>query len=145
MTTEKDEYVFDNVESMLRDKDIEGRTGTELGLPNGSTLIVLCASDANPRWRMRSEEINNELRRLKNAGAPNEKVRHWLAGKFAECLVIGWRDVTSKGVAVPFSVEACAAYLRKVDDAYAAVDAMVWDTKNYRGQRIEAVVAEAGN
>ena len=30
-------------------------------------------------------------------------------------------------------------------DAYAALDAIVYETKNFRGQRIEAVVDEAKN
>ena len=141
----QDDYVFDNVESMLRDHEIEGKTGTELGLPNGSTLIVLAASDANPRWRTRSMEISNELGRLRNAGADNKRVRQWLSRIFAECLVIDWRNVKGGGVDIPFSVEACTAYLRKVDDAYEAVDRIVWETKNFRGQRIKAVVGEAGN
>ena len=141
----QDDYVFDNVESMLRDHEIEGKTGTELGLPNGSTLIVLAASDANPRWRTRSMEISNELGRLRNAGADNKRVRDWLSRIFAECLVIDWRNVKGGGVDIPFSVEACTAYLRKVDDAYEAVDRIVWETKNFRGQRIKAVVGEAGN
>ena len=141
----RDDYVFDNVESMLRDHEIEGKTGTELGLPNGSTLIVLAASDANPRWRTRSMEISNELGRLRNAGADNKRVRDWLSRIFAECLVIDWRNVKGGGVDIPFSVEACTAYLRKVDDAYESVDRIVWDTKNFRGQRITAVAGEAGN
>ena len=140
--SKQDDYVFDDVDSMMRDRDIEGKSGTELGLPNGSTLIVLCASDANPRWKTRSMEISNELGRLRNAGADNRRVREWLSRIFAECLVIDWRNVKGGGVDIPFSVEACTAYLRKVDDAYEAVDRIVWETKNFRGQRIKAVVAE---
>ncbi len=143
MNTSEDEYVFDNIEAMLRVPEIEGKTGTELGIGGGMTLQVLAASDNNPRWRMRSEEINNTWTQLKNAKAEPKRQRHWWAAIYAECLVIGWKGVKSHGVELDFSVEACTAFLRKVDDAYAAVDAMVFDTKNFRGQRIIAVAAEA--
>lgn len=137
-----DEYQFDNVEAMMRDPDIEGKTGTEVGIGGGMTLIVLAASDANSRWRMRSEDITNELNRLRNARADAKRQRHYLARIYAECLVIGWKGVKGAGVEIPFSVDACTAFLRKVDDAYAAVDSIVFDTKNFRGQRIETVAAE---
>lgn len=139
------EYKFDNVDSMIRNRDIEGKTGTELGLPGGITLTVLAASDANPRWRERGEKVQQELQRLRNARADNARVRHWLAGIYAETLVIGWRGVKSDGVEIPFSVEACTAFLRVVDDAYEAVDSIVYDTRNFRGERIRAVVEAAGN
>ena len=129
----------------MRDREIEGKTGTELGLPGGITLIVLAASDANPRWRLRGDEIIAEHNRLRNARATPQKQREWWSRIYAECLVIDWRGVKSKGIEVPFSVEACTAFLRKADDAYAAVENVVFETKNFRGQRIKAVVAEAGN
>lgn len=139
------DYEFDNIKTMQRDRDIEGEKGTELGLPGGITLTVLAASDANPRWRNRSEEIASELNRLRNARATNDRVRRYLSRIYAECLVIGWAGVKSQGVDLPYSVEACTAFLRKADDAYAAVDNVVYDTKNYRGQRLEAVVEQAKN
>ena len=46
---------------------------------------------------------------------------------------------------VRHSVEAGEAFLLAADDAYAAVDAIVYETKNFRGQRIEAVVDEVKN
>lgn len=141
----KSEYKFDNVDSMIRNREIEGETGTELGLPGGITLIVLAASDANPRWRARSEKVQQELQRLRNARADNSRVRHWLAGVYAETLVKDWRGVKSEGIEMPFSVEACTAFLRTVDDAYEAVDGVVYDTRNFRGERIRAVVESAGN
>lgn len=140
-----DEYVFDNIESMQRNEEIEGKTGTELGLPGGITLTVLAASDANPRWRMRSEEIAAELRRLANARATPQRQREYLCKIYAECLVIGWRGVKSKGIEIPFSVEACRAFLMAAFDAYNAVDAMVYETKNFRGQRVTAIVDAAKN
>ena len=68
-----------------------------------------------------------------------------MARKYAELLVRDWRGITSKGMEVPYSVEAGEAFLLAADDAYAAVDAIVYETKNFRGQRIEAVVDEVKN
>lgn len=137
-----DEYQFDGIETMQRNRDIEGKTGTELGLPGGIVLTVLAASDANPRWRNRSEEIGAELRRLANARATPVRQRQYLSRIYAECLVIDWRGVKSKGIEIPYSVDACAAFLKAADDAFAAVDAVVYETKNFRGQRVNAVIEE---
>ena len=90
-------YAFDNIEDLQRNRDLE-RDGTELGLPGGRTLIVRAASDANPQWRAQSEKIAAELRRLGNARATNERVRGFLARKYAELLVRDWRGITSKGI-----------------------------------------------
>ena len=144
MSKTKDAYQFDNIDSMKRNRDIEGETGTELGLPGGITLTVLAASDANPRWRNRAEEISAELNRLRNARADNTRSRRYLASSYAQCIVIGWKGVSSRGAEIPFSSEACAAFLMQADDAYAAVDAIVYETKNFRGARIEATVASLG-
>lgn len=138
-------YVFDNIEPMKRDRDIEGEKGTELGLPGGITLKVLAATDANPRWRNRGDEITAELNRLRNARAPNERVRKYLSTIYSQTLVIGWAGVKGNGVEIPFSAEACAAFLLAADDAYTAVDNVVYDTKNFRGARIEAIVEAAKN
>lgn len=138
----KDEYQFDNIESLMRDREIEGKIGAELGLPGGITLTVLAASDANSRWRMRGEEILAESNRLRNARATPERQRHYWSRIFAECLVIGWSGVKSGGADLPFSVEACTAFLRKADDAYTAIENVVFENRNFRGQRLKAVVDE---
>lgn len=138
------DYVFDGIATMQRNREIEGEKGTELGLPGGITLTVLAASDANPRWRNRGDEITAELNRLRNARAPSERVRKYLSTIYSQCLVIGWAGVKSKGVDIPFSAEACAAFLMAADDAYAAVDNVVYDTKNFRTARIEVVIAQLG-
>lgn len=140
----KTEYQFDGIAPMQRDREIEGEKGTELGLPGGITLIVLAATDANPRWRNRSDEITAEINRLRNARAPGERVRKYLSTIYSQCLVIGWSGVKSGGTEIPFSSEACAAFLLQADDAYTALDNVVYDTKNFRGARIEAVVSQAG-
>jgi len=138
------DYVFDNIEEMQRNRALE-KDGIELGLPGDRVLIVRAASDANPMWRARSEQIANELRRLSNSKAPPERVRAYLAGIYAELLVRDWRGVTSRGVEIPYSVEAGKAFLIAADDAYAAVDGVVYENKNFRSTRINAVVEEAKN
>ena len=137
-------YEFDNIEEMQRKRDIEAE-GTELGLPGDITLVVRAASDANPAWRAASAAIGKELRRLRNARATNEELRHYLAPQYARHLVKGWRGVKSKGVEVPYSVEACTAFLLAADDAYAAVDQIVYDTQNFRSARVETIVEHAKN
>lgn len=138
------DYQFDNIEELQRKRDIEA-AGTELGLPGDITLIVAAASDANPSWRTASPSIMKELRRLRNARANNETVRAYLAPMYARHLVKGWRGVKSKGIDVPFSIEACTAFLLAADDAYAAVDQIVYDTQNFRSSRIDALIEHAGN
>lgn len=140
-----DGYSFDNIDALIRNRDIEGETGTELGLGNGMALQVLAASDANPRWRARGDDILAEHNRLRNAKASPQKVRDWWSRIYAECLVIGWSGIKSNGVEVPFSVEACTAFLRKADDAFTAIENIVFETKNFRGQRFKAIEAEAKN
>ncbi len=137
-------YVFDNIEDMQRNREIEAE-GAELGLPGGRTLIVRAASDANPAWRAKGESIANELRRLRNARATPETTRAFLARTYARLLGRDWRGVTANGVPIPYSPEAGEAFLLAADDAYAAVDAMVYETINFRGQRIEAIVDQAKN
>jgi len=132
-------YEFDGIEDLQRKRDIEAG-GTELGLDGGITLIVRAASDGNPLWRAQSDKIAKALRVMRTARATNEKLREFLVPKYAELLVKDWRGVKSKGVEIPYSVEACVAFLKRADDAYDAIDAVVWDTKNFRGARIEAIV-----
>jgi hypothetical protein len=138
------DYEFDNIEELQRKRDIEAE-GTELGLPGDITLVVRAATDANPLWRTASVAIGKELRRLRNARATNEQLRNYLAPQYARHLVKGWRGVRIKGVEVPYSVEACTAFLLAADDAYTAVDEMVYDTLNFRGERVGAIIEHAGN
>ena len=145
------DYEFANVEHLKRDLAIEGETGTELGLEGGITLIVLAATDANPRWKARREQIRAELNRLANAKAEGKRSRDYLAGIYAETIVKGWHYVDADGNrhagpldkvgnAIPFSRDACASFLRQADDAYTAVDTIIYETRNFRGARIEAIV-----
>ena len=137
-------YEFDGIEDLQRNRELEAE-GVELGLPGGRTLIVRAASDANPAWRAQAEKIANELRRLRNARAPADKVRAFLARIYAQLLVCNWCGVTVRGVEIPYSIEAGEAFLLAADDAFAAIDAIVYETTNFRGQRIEAIVEAAKN
>ena len=140
------DFTFGNVDALKRNLELEGEKGTELGIGAGITLVVLAATDANPQWKARGEQIRAELNRLSNARADNKRVRAYLAGIYADTIVKGRRGVVDgDGNAIPFTREACKAFLLDVDDAYAAVDAIIYDTKNFRGARIEAVVEEAKN
>jgi hypothetical protein len=101
------EYVFDNIDSMQRNRAIEGDKGTELGLPGGITLIVRAASDANTAWRNRSEEITSELNRLRNARATGDRVRTYLSRIYSETLVIGWSGVLGAGMGPSWCRPSC--------------------------------------
>lgn len=135
---------FDNCEGMARDFDIEGKTGMPLTLPNGHELQVLCASEANPRWRAQAQKMTAELNRLSNQNVSNERVRLYMAAKYAELCVIGWKNVKKQGVEVPFSVEACTSYLRKYADAYRAVQRMVNDDAHFRAGVVVEVAGTLG-
>lgn len=145
------DFQFANIDHLKRNRTIEGETGTELGLDGGITLIVLAATDANPRWKANGRKVVAELNRLKNAQATARQQRDYLAGVYAENLVIGWYYVDPEdrrhdgpldpnGHAIPFTIEACKAFLIEADDAFAAVDGVVYDTKNFRGERLKVVV-----
>ena len=137
-------YNFDDIDDLKRDRGIEDE-GTVVGFSGERWIKVAAASDANPLWRARSDKLLAELNRLRNAKAPPEKVRAFLAKSYAETLGRDWGGWKSGGVAIPYSREAFEALLVSADDVYATIDAIVYDTKNYRGQRIEAVIEEAKN
>lgn len=138
------DFKFGKIDSLKRDREIEGETGTELGISGSEiTLIVLAATDANTKWKARRESMRVELNRLNNAKASEPRVRDFLAGVYAETLIKDWRGVVDDADppnAIPFSREAAKALLIEADDIFAAVDAIVYDTKNFRGSRIEARV-----
>jgi hypothetical protein len=141
----KQEYNFDNIEMMERKPEIEGTVGTVVDFPGERWMRLLAASDANPKWKAQSDQISIELRRLNNAMASNQRVRDYLSRKFAECCITEWGGWKIDGVEIPLSVEASTALLRRAQDAYDIVYGVVWETKNFRGQRLEAVVEETKN
>ncbi len=150
------DFNFANIDHLKRNLTIEGESGAELGLEGGITLIVLAATDANPAWKARSGQIRAELNRLSNARADAKRTRDYLAGVFSEIIVKDWfftdgdgkrhdGPLDASGNTIPFTREACKAFLLQADDAFEAVNAIIYDTKNFRGQRIEAVVENVKN
>lgn len=132
---------FDDIEDFQRNREIEAE-GTIIGFSGGRWIKVAAASDANPKWRARGEKILAEMNRLRNAKASPERIRAFLAKHYAECLGRDWGGWKSKGVEIPYSDEAFTALMIKGDDVYATIDQIVFETKNFRGQRIEAIVDE---
>lgn len=141
------DFNFGKVDHLIRNLEIEGETGTELGLDGTDiTLTVLAGTDANLRWKNGREKMRAELKRLENAKAGQDRIRAYLAGIYADVIVKDWRGVVdANDNPIPFSREACKAFLIKVDDAFAAIESVIFDTKNFRGARIEAVVTEVKN
>lgn len=138
-------FKFDNIDQLQRRRDIECN-GVRLGLPGDIELIVRAASDANPLWKAQSERINAQLRAFVTARAGEGEIRAYLARKFAELLVKDWpKAPKANGEPVPFSVDACEAFLLQADDAFAALDGMVWETKNFRTTMVTAVIEHLGN
>jgi hypothetical protein len=141
----KTDYQFDEIEDFQRNREIEGKTGAIFGWPGDRWMRVLAATDANSRWRSRQQKITAEVNRLRNANASPQQLREYLARQYAECLVIDWGGWKSHGVDIPFSVDACTALLTVADDVFAVIDNSVYETKLFRGARIEAVADELKN
>lgn len=151
-------YRFSNIDSLKRDRRIEGETGIDVKLTADIFLVCLAASDANPRWNTKAEKAFAEIKRLRNAGYPDTDINARFAKLFADTIVIGWHggydeDGNRKpggpkdeaGEIVPFSVEACAAFLAEADDAQETILGIVRDTKNYRLALAKETVDAVGN
>lgn len=138
-------FKFDNIEDLQRNRKLEC-DGVEVGFPGDIVLLVRAASDANPLWKAQSERISAQIRRFATARASNEEVRAYLARKFAELLVRDWpKGPKSDGEPVPFSVDACTAFLLQADDVYTGIDNFVWENKNFRTQRVDIIVDHVKN
>lgn len=138
------EHSFDDIDDLQRKPEIEGKEGTLVEFPGGRWIRVLAASDNNPKWVARRKAIAAGTRRLAGAEANDARYRAFIVPFFAEALVIGWGGWKSKGVELPYTPAACVALLLKADDVYAALSATVYDDKKFRGDKIEVVIAEAG-
>jgi hypothetical protein len=136
------DFKFKNTARLTRDRKIEGETGTEVGLAGGDTLWLLAATDANPRWEKWGDDYLNELRRLTRANASTDRVKEFLAEWYTRMFVLRWSVAGEDGQPVPFSTEACEAYLMQTDDVIPAIQRTVFETQNFRGARIEVVVGE---
>jgi hypothetical protein len=134
-------FKFRGIQKLQRNRDIE-RDGALLGIGD-VTLLVRAATDVNPAWRQFGDDFRAELRRLARANASEDRTKKFLAESFARMFVIGWPDPPiddDSGQPVLFSTEACVAWLMQGDDQIPAIQGMVYDTQNFRGQRIEAIV-----
>lgn len=138
------DYSFDDLSDLQRNREIEGKTGTPVYFPGDRWIQVLAASDANPKWMARRKIVEEGTRRLANAEANNRRYREFIVPHLAEALCIGWGGWKVNGVEIEFSAEACKALLLKADDVYAAILQIVYDDKKFRGDRIEVLAAEAG-
>lgn len=138
-------FKFKNIDQQKRNREIEGVTGTELGLAGGITLMVLAATDANPRWKQFGQAYRDEVGRLIRAKASDERVKAFQADHFSRMFVIGW-DVldADSDRPIPLTHEACVEFLLESDDAIPAIQATVFENQNFRGARIEALVTKAG-
>lgn len=139
------EYKFDGIEELQRKPDIEGKIGSVIDLPGGRWLRVLAASDNNPKWVARRKIVSEATRRMSNADVSDERYRKFMVPHLAEALVIDWGGIKTDGVEIPFSVEACKAFLMVADDAFTAITEIIYDNKKFRGDRIEVIVENAGN
>lgn len=135
-------YNFKNADRLKRNRTIEGETGTEIGFPGGDVLWVLAATDANLRWVKFGDEYINGLRRLQRANASDERVKAYQAEWFTNLFVLRW-DVKAEGdEPVPFSRDACRAYLMETDDVIPAIQQTAFNNQNFRGDKIEVAVDE---
>jgi hypothetical protein len=138
------DYSFDEIDDLQRNREIEGKTGTVIYFPGDRWIRMLAATDANPKWMARRKIIAEGTRRLANAEANDARYRAFIAPHIAEALCIGWGGWRVNGAEIDFSTEACKALLLKADDVYATISQVMYDDKKFRGDRIEAVIKEAG-
>lgn len=138
---DKPKYEFDDISDLQRQRDLES-DGIIVHFPGDRWIKVAAATDANPQWAARQEALMNELGRLRNAKAPSKTIREFLARNFADLCGRDWGGWRSGSVEIPYSREAFKALLLSADDVYATIDQVVWDTKNYRGARIEAAITQ---
>ncbi len=140
-------FNFKNIDSLKRNREIEGSIGTTIGFrSSGISLQVLAASDANPRWREFGDTYMNEFRRLQRANAPQERIDKFLAENLTRIFVKDWTGVLDEaGNVVPFTQEACVALLLATDDIMPALLEVVSDNMKFRGARIEIIADELKN
>lgn len=141
-----EEYQFKNIKKSQRNREIEGVTGTEIGMTDGVKLQTLCMSDANPRWVQFGDDYSAELNRLTLAGASAKRMKKFFDEWLPRLFIIGWSDIPGPDDNdVPFSLDACQSYFRQSDDAYLAILQNVRDTRNFRGERIQVARTSVGN
>lgn len=142
-------YKFKGIEKLKRNREIEGVIGTPVHFKKvGVTFQVLAATDANPRWRQFGDDYLSEYRRLQRAGADEETINKFLAVHLTRMFILDWPKppVHENGdVPVPFSSEACVAYLVEADDVIPAILEVVRETTNFRGEHVEITTEQLKN
>ncbi len=140
-------YKFKGIDKLKRNREIEGESGTPVHFRKvGVTFQVLAATDANPRWRQFGDDYLAEYRRLKRSGADEDRLDRFLAENITRMFIKSWSGVMQEGdIPVVFSHEACVAYLLEADDVIPGILAVVGETTNFRGERIEAIAGELKN
>lgn len=138
-------FKFKNIRKVQRNRHIEGVLGAELGFDDGTTLWILAATDANPRWKEMGDEFMNELRRLARTNADEERSKEFLAEWYPRLFIRDWKCFDENDRPITYSLEAGQAYLMLSDDAIPAIREMINDTKRFRGGRIEVLSKNVGN
>ena len=148
---------FSGIDHLKRDRKLEGETGVDLKIDADIFFTVRAASDANAAWKDKAPKVLREIKRLTNAGAPDDVVRQKFAALYSEALVIGWHGgqgadgknkpggpLDENGDPVPFSPSACADFLMQADDAIKAIDDYCFETQTFREARKAEVIDQGG-
>lgn len=151
-------FTFSNIDELKRNREIEGTVGIHVKYTDEIFLHVLAISDANPRWTEKAKKAFDELNRLTNIGAPDSQREERFARLLAETVVLNWhggiddggnfkpggpRD--ADGRFVPFTPEACVAFLVQADDIVEDLLTRCRETRNFRVQRAQAIVEQVKN
>lgn len=154
---ENSAYDFEDVDVLKRERDIEGEIGIWMRVTDTIFLHVLCQSDANPRFRTHGMRMIREIQRQANAGAtPAQLDRAW-AQFHAECVVIGWRGVNTKGrpatdteeakpgTPVPFGKAAYVEWAVRQQRIRFIVEEWSKEDQNFRRSQADAMAGQLGN
>ena len=148
---------FSGIDHLKRDRDIEGRIGIDIKIDSTIFLTVRAASDANAAWKDKAPKVLKEIKRLDNAGAPDDVIKRKFAELYADTLIMGWHGgqdedgrpkpggpCDENGDPVPFSRDACVDFLLFADDAVRKLEEYVYETGNFRAARAEGLVDTLG-
>ena len=151
-------FTFSNIEELKRNREVEGSLGIHVKYTDEIYLHVLAISDANPRWTAKAKAAFAEINRLENIGAPETDRELRFAQLMADAVVLGWHggiddDGNFKtggprdedGRFIPFTPEACAAFLLAADDILQDLMARCRETRNFRLKRAQAIAEQIKN
>lgn len=139
-------YDFEDVDVLKRERDIEGEIGIWMRVTDTIFLHVLCQSDANPRFRTHGMRMVREIQRQANAGASPEQLDRAWAQFHAECVVIGWKGVNTRGGSpVPFSKSAYVEWAVRQQRIRFVVEEWSKEDQNFRRSQVDAMAGQLGN